>query len=500
MLLNRYSYIVVFFSLFFSTLLSSCTRYSEIGTPTPEEQVRGSLVYLEISNSQYDQYQPWRQSEISTESGYGCVVAPDRILTTAENVMHSTFIKARAYGQNTYIPVSILQVDYEYNLCLLSIDPNTLDQPLTPIHFTETYPASKALTTYWLSGTGHVTTSRSTLDRAEMSSSSISFVPNLTFFATNVSRPFGDGELCSIDDDFIGIGAWGNASDSGIIPAETINRFLRYAEKKSYTGFAAAGFETSNLLDPAMRKYLKMPEVLNNGVYVSTVHSLGTGSKEIQPGDVILAVDGKTINPYGRYEHPQYGRISFHHIILQHPDSDIIQFDIFRNGIQQTIDVKAIAIRSDEMLIPYYIYRKQPDYIVTAGFVFQQLTRDYFSLWGNDWIGKVPPHLLYYYSNHSLKPSSERNQIVVLNYVLPTPANLGYQDLSRLVVESVNGKKISSMKDFQAALLNPEVKDFITVTFELDTPTLVIPKSNLDLINSQVAQIYGIPKLVNISK
>jgi PDZ domain-containing secreted protein len=67
-----------------------------------------------------------------------------------------------------------------------------------------------------------------------------------------------------------------------------------------------------------MRAYLKMPDDLKHGVYVSTVYTIGTGSTELKQGDVILSMDGKSLNPYGRYNHPDYDRISYHHILV-HP-------------------------------------------------------------------------------------------------------------------------------------------------------------------------------------
>jgi hypothetical protein len=461
------------------------------------ESMKQSLVYLEISNSGYEQYQPWKQTAISKEDGYACAVGPYEVLTTAENVMYATFIQARSYGQNEYIPAKVSVVDYEYNLCLLELDSSAMEKPLTPLLFAEQFPKGRTLNTYWLSSGGHLTNARCTLDRAEMQNSHVSYVSNLIFFATNVSRQFGDGEVCCHEKEVIGLACWGTDSDSGIIPAETINRFLTNCKKEGYSGFGAPGFEVYQLLDPSMRQYLKLPKEIKHGVYVSTVYTLGTGSRQLIQGDVILAIDEKTLNPYGRYEHPQYDRISFSNLILQKPDGQLIPFEIFRDGQKQTIDVPARNIKSADMLIPYYLYSQQPEYIVIGGYVLQKLTRDYLTMWGGDWAGKVPPHLYHYYRDLSFKPTNERKDVVVLSYVLPAEINMGYQQLSRLVVDSINGKKISSMKDI-IETLKADGSEFIEITFEMDSPVVVIPKNQLNMANMQIAQIYGIPKMLNI--
>jgi hypothetical protein len=120
-------------------------------------------------------------------------------------------------------------------------------------------------------------------------------------------------------------------------------------------------------------------------------------------------------------------------------------------------------------------------------------------MWGEDWSGKAPPHLFNYYFNQSFKPTMDRKEIIVLSYVLPAELNLGYQQLSRLVVDTVNGKKIGSMKELVDILEAKSESEFHEITFEMDSPVLVIPKSNLNLVNQQIAEAYGITKPKNLN-
>ena len=109
------------------------------------------------------------------------------------------------------------------------------------------------------------------------------------------------------------------------------------------------------------------------------------------------------------------------------------------------------------MLVPYYEYGRQPEYVVTGGFVFQKLTRPYLTNFGQDWMGRVTPHLFHYYRDMSLKPTIQRRDIVILSYCLPAPINIGYNDLAQLVVSSVNGMPISRIGDvIKARKLNPD--------------------------------------------
>ena len=479
-----------------TAVLSSCFAV----TVDLSEPMKESLVYLDISSSSYDLSQPWNQLPISKKSGYGCAVGPYEVLTIAENVANATYVQTRRYGQNAYVPANVKIVDYEYNLCLLELDKSAMDKPLTPLSFIESFPKGEQLTAYWLSSGNHLTTSQATLDRAEMSRSLVSFVSALTFFATNVSRPFGDGQVCCHGNDPIGIAAWGTESDVGVIPAETINRFLSNCKEESYSGFASSGFRASALLDPARRKYLRVPDDIKHGMYVSDVYTIGTGCKELKHGDVILSINGKQLNSYGRYEHPEYKRISFTHILSQIPDGSQIPFEIIRGGEIMNLDITGSNVSSDNMLVPYYIYGKQPEYFVTGGYIFQGLNRDYLGMWGSEMSGNAPPHLYHYQKDLSYKPSQEREDIVILSYVLPAEINLGYQQLSQLVVDSVNGTKIVSMKHFADTVTAAGNDDVLEITFEMDSPVLIIPKPELTSANAQIARLYGISKTINLGK
>jgi hypothetical protein len=119
-------------------------------------------------------------------------------------------------------------------------------------------------------------------------------------------------------------------------------------------------------------------------------------------------------------------------------------------------------------------------------------------LWGDNWQGKVSPHLYQYYLNDAFSPTEDRKDIVILSYVLPAPLNLGYQDQGRLVVSTWNGMKIRKLGDIKTArALNPD-SPFDVVEFELDNPKIVIPRQMAAMYDQQIAKIYGIQKMENI--
>ena len=119
--------------------------------------------------------------------------------------------------------------------------------------------------------------------------------------------------------------------------------------------------------------------------------------------------------------------------------------------------------------------------------------------WGENWAGKVPPHLYHYYMDEPFEPTEQRRNIVILSHVLPADINLGYQSLSSIVLSRVNGMEITAIGDIlQAQKLDPEAK-YDVYEFEHDYPDIVIPRQGLDQVNAMIARTYGITKLVNIN-
>jgi hypothetical protein len=150
------------------------------------------------------------------------------------------------------------------------------------------------------------------------------------------------------------------------------------------------------------------------------------------------------------------------------------------------------------MLIPFHEYDQQPEYVIIGGFVFQKLTREYLLEFGKNLAGQAPSHLYHYYRDQAFKPTDERESVVVLSHVLPTPTNLGYTGLGELVVKAFNGMSIGSVSDIVTAReLKPDAPHHI-VEFEMNAPTVVIPRARLSDVDRFVSENYGIRMLSNV--
>jgi hypothetical protein len=414
-------------------------------------------------------------------------------------VANLAHVKVLRYGQNEFVGAKIKVVDYESNLCLIELDREALDKPLKPLAFSEDYQKGAEVDFYWLSSDNRLYNGRGYLDRAIVRKTNTSYERRLHYLAANTSHRTGAGQIYCVGSKPVGIASWANdREEARLVPAETINSFLAAAGKGDYEGFGSVGFVTSELLDPSMRSFLKMPESLKDGAFVADVYSLGTGSDVLKKGDVILAINGNTLNSYGQFVHSKYELLNYHYLITSRTVGEKVVFELWRDGKKTRVQSRIKNFKASEMLVPYHEYDKQPEYIVTGGYVLQKLTREYLTQWGEDWSGKVSPQLYNYYREQSFKPSSERSDVVILSYVLPMNINLGYSNLGQIVVEKFNGMAIGSISDILAAQkLNPESK-YDVIEFEMDHPAVVIPREQLPAANMFIQRNYGIQKLVNI--
>jgi hypothetical protein len=492
---------MIYISVTLGMIAASCLCASESGYKRSDltEIMKDSIVYLEVSKHGYNLSEPWKHSPLTESWACACAVGEYQVVTTAESVANHTFLEALRYGQNEFVGAQLKVVDYEADLCLIQLDPNQLDKPLKPLTFSEDYQKGAEVDCYWLSSDNSIYTGRGYLDRVNVQKTPTSHAQYLQYIISGASQNTGAGEVYCAGSNPVGIASWSsNNKEVGLIPAETINKFLGGIHDGSYRGFGKVGFAVSELLNPVMRSFLKMPVELKNGVYVANVYNLGTGSTILKKEDVILTIDGNPIDPYGRFIHPKYERLSFDYLITNKNVDENISFEIFRDGEKKEIQTKVKSFKPSEMLVPYSEFDQQPEYIITSGFVLQKLTREYLMEFGRDMSGDAPSHLYHYYRDLAFKPTEVRKDIVILSFVLPTPDNIGYTGLGQMVVKSFNGMTIRSIEDIPSAQkLNPESK-YDVIEFELDSPVVIIAREQTPNVNLFVQKNYGITKLLNL--
>ena len=179
----------------------------------------------------------------------------------------------------------------------------------------------------------------------------------------------------------------------------------------------------------------------------------GSGAGVLEPGDVVLEVAGRKLDPTGQFEHPTYGKLLFPILITDGArPGDTLRFRILRNGERRDVDVVLRRMPPEDDKVPPYVLGRGPDYLVAGGLVFQELAGPLPRHLGRLGAPRAPPACSWPTIAKGPSPAPEAPRLVLLSSVLPDPANLGYQDLRDLLVTSVNGVPIGSLSDLRPRL------------------------------------------------
>ena len=166
------------------------------------------------------------------------------------------------------------------------------------------------------------------------------------------------------------------------------------------------------------------------GAFVARVDHGSPGDSFVQPGDVVLEIEGLPVANDLTVARPRLGRVLLSEVYQSKQIGDSLDLSVLRDGKPMRGSVK---LKPHQFLVPGRRTEQAPQYLVFAGLVFQPLTIDYLG-----YFEELPVDL----ANHALILNTvppERSQIILIQKVLPHPVNRGYQHLEDYIVETVNG-------------------------------------------------------------
>lgn len=459
-----------------------------------------SLVRVNCTSQEYNLFRPWIKKTPVSRRGLGVVVGPNQVLVTAELVQNYTYIEFERPASGERSPAKLLYVDYEVNLALLAaIDPEFLASAV-PLSLDETAKVGSGAEILQLESNGVIAPTQAKITAITVAPYVLEDVGFLEFRLTApIQQREGSFVLPTVRDGrLLGLLMRYDSRNqtADVIPPEVIARFLQGVQSESYAVFPRAGVGTAPLRDPQLRRYLGLKE--NNGVFVSRVDAGGAAEKAgLKVGDVLLAIDDKTIDSDGNFSHIAYGRIPMGYLISSVKKAgETVKFKVYRDGEEK--ELSAVLGKRDlaALSVPPSYFDRQPPYLVAGGLVFQELSQDYLREWGNDW-RKVAPDRLVNSEQFQNELFSGGQKVVFLSGVMPTPATLGYEWLSGLVVEEANGKGIGSLAELKAALDGKE-NGLHEIRLKDDPRFLYLDAELAKRVEPILVEQYGIRQMTNL--
>ncbi len=460
------------------------------------EQSPLSVVRVHSTNQNYDFFRPWSKRTPYQRSAIGALLPGGRVLVTAELVANTTYLELEKPDSSEKVPAQVEIVDYESNLALVKPLKEGFLDGFRPLEIEES-KVGEQLHVWQLENNGNLLSTGALLTAVEVSAYPTDTAAFLVYRLTSALQPregsfttpvVRNGKLTGLLQRFDP-----RTQNADVIPAPVIEHFLKAAAKLPYRGFPKAGMAFSNLRDPQLRRFAKLPNG-KGGVYVTDLLKGSPAEKAgIRSGDVLLTVDGKPIDQDGNYDDPRYGKISLiHYLSTLHYDGQAIPFSGLRDGKEFTAEVTLAHRDSRQSLIEPYTIDQAPRYYILGGIVLQELSRQYLREWGQDWLKKAPERFVYYDRyQQSLFADDPRERIIVVSQVLPSPSTIGYESVRAVEVKEINGVPLKSLEDVEKAVAAP-VEGFHRIKLEEDPGELILDAKEVAEMEGELLKAYGL--------
>jgi S1-C subfamily serine protease len=426
--------------------------------PAPET----SILRVNITSQGYNFALPWQKQRPNTRRGLGALLAGNRVLVTAELAQDANYIELEQAASGKRITAKVEAVDYELNLATVipDGDPGTFFQGMEALELDTTLRPKASLDVWQFENNGAPVTSSVEFNRVDLAPYFLEDQFFLIFQANGaVQYRSGTFTLPVIHQGKLaGMLVRYNSRDqvSDILPATMVERFIKDAATAPYEGLPGFGIRTASTLDPQLRSWLKLGEQ-DGGILITDVTpGFSAATAGLKEGDVITEMNGFKIDGRGSYQDPDYGLLGSGHLVRGKANvGDTIKLKIIRDG--QPLDLNVIMLRkqAQDYLVDPYVFDRQPRYLILGGVLFQELTLPFLQLAGKEWRDRASFRLVYAQANQDEFLKAGCKKLVFISGVLPAPCTIGYERMSGLVVNKVNGKDITDLASLADAVKTP---------------------------------------------
>jgi hypothetical protein len=471
-------------------LLGSVCGFSGEAGKKSARLLEQSIVSVDVTRKQYDYLQPWsRRSQSVTKAGV--VIGPREILTTADDFTDRTLVRIQKGGRGQWWIGEVKWVDYPANVAVITTDNEKFWAGLKPVALANSISKDGDIQILRWRG-GNLENRKAEFNRFAVGHGNMSDAVHVQLELNSEIDGTGWGEPVVSGNKIVGLVSSQTGNLLQVLPSPFVRSILDAQKKGAYKGLGYFDFTWQPTENPETHEYLKQ-EGEKRGVVVIEVPSKPGPAPVLKRRDILLQVDGFDIDIQGDYVDPDYGHLMLENLATRNKwAGDQVRLKIWRDARAEEVLYTLPKAEDAARLVPEALFDREPEYLILGGLVFQPLTKNFLRSWGQDWERRAPFRFAYFRNE---EPTPERPAIVVLSQLLPDIFNIGYQDARNLVVERVNGQKVSYLSDLQQALQKPSSGFHIFEFMKGETlQRLVLEARELDAATGRVLQRYGIEK------
>jgi S1-C subfamily serine protease len=389
---------------------------------------------------------PWQRVAPRGSTGSGVIVGHKHILTGAHVVANATFVQVQKQSDPTKVVARVAAISHDSDLALLHVDDAAFAKGIPPAVIGDLPRQQDAVHVVgYPVGGEEVSITEGVVSRIEVQRYEHSQRHLLAVTVDAAINEGNSGGPVFARGKVVGIAIQSMPDAEGIgelVPAPIIERFLAGVRHGKDPQVPGLGISTQSLENPALRRHLGM-RPRDTGVLVTAVQYGSSAFGVLEPGDVLMSLDGLRIADNGTMQYGGRFRCQFDVVVGNHHVGDRVPARVLRGGRRLSV---RLPMRPMVWLVPRIEFERMPSWYLFGGLVFQRLTAEFLRIWGEHWWDKAPKelvHLLY-----AGECRADRQEVIVLAQVLADAVNVGYQAFTNDVVVEVGGARPENLVDF----------------------------------------------------
>ncbi len=457
------------------------------------QDAREAIVKIFTVHNVPDYYNPWNMRGTQSSTGSGAIIDGQRILTNGHVIRDQTFVQVRRFGESRRYQARVLHVSHQADLALLTVDDPSFFDDVEPLQFGPLPHAQEEVNVYGFPmGGDTLSITKGVISRIEHQTYVHSSVPLLAVQIDAAINPGNSGGPALVDGRIVGVAMQGipQADNIGfIVPIPIIEHFITDIKTGQLDGIPGLGIATQNMENPDMRRRFGMDED-QSGVLVMNVAHAASADSRLQPGDVLLTIQGHPIADDGTIEFRPKERTSFSYYVQENQIGDELHLEILRDGQPLEIEVALMNPMERDWLIPMEQYDILPSYYIYGGVVFVPLTKNLMRMWGSNWFNHAPKEFVVQLQRNMV--TEEQDEIVVALRVLATDGNQGFHNESHWLIEAVDGTKIRNLRHLIEVVESGAGNEFIEFS-NTGQGRIILDREKAASELESILSIYRIP-------
>ncbi len=453
------------------------------------------IVKVEVAKRIPDYGTPWNAGQYGRSTGTAFMVAPGLFMTNAHVVANAQRIMISPYAESRLIPATVKHVAHDADLALLAVEDTAAFENVPCLSFSDTMPhlEDTVRAIGYPIGGKRLSVTRGIISRID--TIAYAHPRNEAHLAVQIDaaiNPGNSGGPVLMGDKVVGVAFQGllEANSTGyMIPLPVVQRFLKDVEDGRYDNYVDMGAVFMPLRNAAMRAHYGLAAD-DAGALVGEVISGGTCDGVLQPGDVVLDINGYAVDSSAMIsmdgEHVQLEELAERAF-----SGDTLQFTILRDGQKLHPVAKLAPLPARNIMAN--VYDALPRYVVYAGLVFQPLQLNVIQAHRLS----VTDFMVELDAFQRKGGSAKKEDIVVVTKVLKDEVNARFSDFGKRIVKSVNGVEVTGLAHLYSLLYpqnDNEQPAYTVIEFADAGRPLVIDNATIQAANERISAGYNVPR------